>query len=231
MRHLGGSVPGKPSTVRAECKRCGKVVATRVSSYSRTVEDDDPAIPKYEEEFIFAKCSHCAGPLLLRQDDELFSQHGPLEPVLVYPEARRELDIDLLPTAVYNALTEATKCFEAGLYRAANVMCRGALECLCTHLLNQPGWRLLQSLGELHNRGIIDDRLLEWAKSLHLEGNRAAHDYEEKVTAQDAEDVLTFTQAIVDYTVVIRSRFEAYKDRLAKRTAKASKAKQVPRKT
>jgi hypothetical protein len=74
---------------------------------------------------------------------------------------------------------------------------------------------LMQALRQLKDSGVIDDRLFEWSDALRLTGNIAAHGVEFKVAREDAEDVLAFTEAIVDYVFAYRARFEEFKLRRA----------------
>jgi hypothetical protein len=60
---------------------------------------------------------------------------------------------------------------------------------------------------------LIDGGLSEWADGLRLAGNRAAHDVLSEVSWEDARDLIEFTEALLDYVVVFRERFERLKAR------------------
>jgi hypothetical protein len=209
-------------TLAVTCRSCGKVVAEVVGRFSREVRDEDGRFECHEV-YMFARCPHCSGPILTERDvgpyDEIMSE------VTLYPE-RRQADYRV-PEPMRTAFNEACACFESKHYRPAAVMCRGVLEGLCDHLLGSDGqgWRLARSLAELESKGLIEKSLLEWSKSLHLEGNRAAHDFKVAISPEDAEDVFEFTDALLNYIFVVRDRFDAYKERAAKRAgAKTSGA-------
>jgi hypothetical protein len=76
---------------------------------------------------------------------------------------------------------------------------------------------LAAALKEMRDRGLIDGSLFEWADGLRLAGNRAAHNVESDVSWEDAQDLLQFTEAILEYVVVYRERFERFKIRTQSR--------------
>jgi len=95
-------------------------------------------------------------------------------------------------------------------------MSRKCLEAVCK-ILGAKGRDLNARLGELHEAGHIDSRLLDWAHQVRLIGNEAAHDIDVPVTKQDARDVLDFTEAIMIYVFSLTKRFESLKRRRTER--------------
>jgi hypothetical protein len=95
-------------------------------------------------------------------------------------------------------------------------MCRKTLEGLCAEH-NVTGKNLVQALRELKEQNIIEQRLYEWADALRISGNEAAHDVSVTVTAEDARDILEFTNALLEYVFTFRDKFEAFKERQAQR--------------
>jgi len=91
-------------------------------------------------------------------------------------------------------------------------MCRKALELLCAAHGVQAG-SLARSVQQLRDQGVIDGRLYEWADALRIAGNEAAHEPGAGMSGEDARDLLEFTRAIVEYVIVVRDRFERYKQR------------------
>jgi hypothetical protein len=71
-------------------------------------------------------------------------------------------------------------------------------------------------------KGHIEGRLLEWAEALRNFGNEAAHDVGVTISAQDAKDIMTFTEALIEYVFTYRDQFERFKKR---RTAGDTKKK------
>jgi hypothetical protein len=72
---------------------------------------------------------------------------------------------------------------------------------------------LSQSLKELKERGLIEGRLLEWAEALRNFGNEAAHDVGVTIAAQDAKDIIEFTEALIEYVFTYRDQFESFQKR------------------
>jgi hypothetical protein len=62
------------------------------------------------------------------------------------------------------------------------------------------------------SRGLIDQRLYEWAEELRFLRNAGAH-HTGKVSREDAEDAIALTEAMLDYLYVLSARFEKFKAR------------------
>jgi hypothetical protein len=125
-----------------------------------------------------------------------------------------------VPANVASAYAEAQKCFRAGAFTAAAVMCRKTLEGVCA----EHGFRersLATSLLAMKETGAIENRLYEWADALRISGNEAAHGVELSTTAEDASDILDFTSALIEYLFTFRDRFEQFKARRSGRVEKA----------
>ena len=109
-------------------------------------------------------------------------------------------------------------CLRANAYTASAIMCRKTLEAICSeHGATERN--LLASLKKLKDEGVIEHRLYEWADALRIVGNEAAHDVKVQVSAQDARDVLEFTNALLEYTFTFRDKFERFKKRRAEKLA------------
>jgi hypothetical protein len=72
---------------------------------------------------------------------------------------------------------------------------------------------LAPGIKELHAKGVIDARLAAWAEALQKARNLSAHASGEKVSKQDAQDLLDFASAICEYVFVLTRQFEAYMKR------------------
>ena len=72
----------------------------------------------------------------------------------------------------------------------------------------------------MKEEGLIDGRLWEWAETLRAVRNSAAHFTKEPISKQDAEDAVAFTEALLDYLYVLTTRFNALKERRAKKADK-----------
>jgi hypothetical protein len=84
---------------------------------------------------------------------------------------------------------------------------------------------LQQSLVKMKEQGHIDGRLWEWAETLRAVRNAAAHYDSGVITKQDAADSIAFSEALLDYLYVLTARFEALKERRAKKPASTEMSK------
>jgi hypothetical protein len=76
---------------------------------------------------------------------------------------------------------------------------------------------LAEGLKKLQIRGLIDDTLAEWANAMRIIGNEGAHFTGLAVAREDAEDALSFAEALLDHLYVLRKRFAEFQTRLAAR--------------
>jgi Domain of unknown function (DUF4145) len=140
-----------------------------------------------------------------------------------YPPMDRTLQYSV-PDSIRNAFTEARTCFRAKAFIATAIMCRKTLEGICS-AHGTKSKNLAGELKELKDKGVIENRLFEWAEALRTMGNEAAHGVDFIVSREDAEDTLQFTEALIQYVFTYRDRFEEFKKRRAKST---SPSKEVP---
>jgi Domain of unknown function (DUF4145) len=80
-----------------------------------------------------------------------------------------------------------------------------------------------EGLRRLREAKIIDDRLYDWSQQLRAFRNLAAHPEDISISRNDAEDLQTFVNAIVEYVYDLTDRYEEFKERIAVR-AKRKKA-------
>jgi len=188
-----------------ECSRCEAIVdAQELHSYVDT--DPDPEAPPGM--WTFLKCPKCTMPLVTVQVD-LGEGYDP--PTRVYPAKNKELGASI-PKNIRGAFKEASMCMKAKAYTASAIMCRKALEGLCAaHKVKEKNLSL--SLKKLREKGLIEERLFEWAEALRNMGNEAAHDVNVVMNAQDAKDMIEFTEALLEYVFTYRDKFERFKSR------------------
>lgn len=132
----------------------------------------------------------------------------------LYPQEINRVNANL-PKPLKVAYKEASACFKSKAYTATAIMCRKTLEGICVEH-GTKGRNLNSSLKELKDKGIIENRLYEWANALRISGNEAAHDVNITISAEDAGDILEFTNALLEYIFTFRDRFEDFKKRRAK---------------
>jgi hypothetical protein len=141
----------------------------------------------------------------------------------VYPSPPKAFTSYRIPRIVTNSLSEAEKSIQVGAHMAACVMFGRALEGVCRDVLKVVGKKLMLGAGikQLHDRKIIDDRLLDWAEQLQVFRNISAHPDEDfTVSRADAEDLQAFVHAIIEYVYDLTDRYEEFKERLARRAAR-----------
>ncbi|MBI1813557.1 MAG: DUF4145 domain-containing protein [Deltaproteobacteria bacterium] len=196
-----------------ECIRCkARVNADELANF---IGFDNEV--EFDVRYAFLKCPSCETPLLIYQWRPEEGQPWD-SPKRLYPPIRRLSS--QIPNELRRSFREAIRCQESGHYLATALMCRRTLEGICAHHLGTVR-NLSTSLKELHKKNVIDDRLFEWASALRDDGNLAAHDMNARISHEDAEDLVDFSEAILDYVFVLRDRFETYKGRRAKRGKKS----------
>lgn len=181
-----------------------------LGSWHLTPEGDDDWDP---HQWTSARCTTCHSPVLLYQEPE----YGPYAPggwgsyEQVYPPTDRQLPRSV-PQSIRNCFAEAQRCMRSRSYTAAAIMARRVLE----NIRNEQGYEkgtLLNALQKMRDDNKIDPRLYEWADSVREVGNEGAHDTATQISHEDAEEVLRFVEALVDYLYVFRKRHEDFKRR------------------
>lgn len=79
-----------------------------------------------------------------------------------------------VPPAIRSDFAEALRCRWVKAYKATVVLCRRAIQSSCLELKAQ-GRKLVDQIDELGARGIITDKLREFAHEVRLTGNTGAH--------------------------------------------------------
>jgi hypothetical protein len=94
-------------------------------------------------------------------------------------------------------------------------MCRRAVEAVCAQFIERPKrpGNLDTSLRQLLEKKVIDERIYEWSNALRKHGNIGAHATDEKVSRDDAKDVLSFAEAIAEYVIVLNKKFRDFMSR------------------
>ncbi len=81
-------------------------------------------------------------------------------------------------------------------------MCGRTIEGVCNHHSTK-NKTLAGGLKELRENGIIDERLFEWGDELRKHRNIGAHATSEKISKEDAKDLLDFSSAICEYVFTL----------------------------
>ncbi len=205
----------RPERLLVECDRCeAKVNAEYIAQYEAFDEDD-----RLPYRYYFCRCPSCDDPFVAIScnygdpDDESHWE----SPSRYLP--RPERDLHAFPKSITAAYNEARRCFRCRAYTATAVMCRKTVEGICAeHSVAERN--LAASLQKMRDSGVIDARLFQWAEELRLSGNEAAHGVEVTFSQEDAQDILEFTRALLEYIFTFRERFERFQQRRLKREAK-----------
>jgi hypothetical protein len=195
-----------------ECSVCEAFVdGELIADYTR-FDKKSEMTGKYS----FLKCPRCSEPFIVLQVDDgsglEFSNWD--EPRRLYPPV--EMDVSLaIPNSLRTAYDEARACFRAKAYTATAIMCRKTLEGIADE--NKITARnLATALKEMKDKGIIESRLYEWADTLRISGNEAAHGVNSQISRQDTMDILEFTHALLEYVFTFQEKFEQFKKRQSK---------------
>lgn len=195
--------------VLLDCEYCqGAVNAEVVASYEHAGED-------CLSRFIFAKCPGCGTPFVALQENwGSWSEEQHFEDPVKYLPRPKTVSRDV-PKDIAASFTEATDCFtRARAHSATAIMCRKTLQGICVaHSIDRPN--LAHALRQLQDDGHIETRLYDWANELRLSGNEAAHNVAAKLSREDAQDILDFTNALLEYVFTFRDKFDAFKKRRA----------------
>lgn len=193
-----------------ECAVCQAIVdGAEHGSYTFEERHEGEPIGLYVKLHLLS-CPRCQAPAVAFEESDW--QGGPWGyGGRVFPADDKRLGSEI-PEPIRVAHEEARRCFKARAYTATAIMCRKTLEGICVEHGVKVG-NLKSALDGLQKQRIIEGRLFEWADNLRLVGNDAVHDVGVTVSAEDARDVLDFTEALIGYVFTLRDKFEAYKAR------------------
>lgn len=202
-----GSGEKEPVPVAIDCPVCDRPVIAEPVGFTY-FQEDRGGIP---ERWTLLRCPEWH-PMLVVQNlyagIESFNEDPPYR---VHPPQDRHLSRDI-PQTLRDAHEEARKCFNTKAYAATVIMCGRTVEGACKlHGVTQG--MLGAKLKEMKKRGLIDGRLADWADILRGVRNAAAHADDDKISRQDAEDSIAFSEALLDYLYVLSARFDAMKAR------------------
>lgn len=191
-----------------ECTACEALVDGEVIADYTDYDSETGTTGKYS----FLKCPRCYRPFIVVQtDDEGSLDSSWTDPSRLYPPI--EMGVSLaIPTSLRLAYDEAHACFRAKAYTATAIMCRKTLEGIADES-KITARNLATALKEMKEKGIIENRLYEWADALRISGNEAAHGVNSRLSRQDAKDILEFTHAILEYVFTFQEKFEQFKNR------------------
>jgi hypothetical protein len=195
-------------TIVVPCPKCGVQSGDVRGSY----QTSDPETGNQDGYYYaLVECPGCEHPFLTRHSwcwvggPANFDIDGLR---ILYPSAG-ELD-ESVPESVAQSFTETIKTAQAGVPIATAMMCRRTLETICIHL-GATSFNLGAKLTELKTK--IDPKLHEWADQVLRElGNDAAH-IKGDIDAEDAQDAVEFTRALIHNLFTLEKSYEDFKKR------------------
>jgi len=230
----------KVDTFIVDCPWCKAKVAAKLEGVvTKIVRPGDEDGPSGDRLYVGA-CPRCGTPLAGESHQVGWEGQGAewdqwSDVVRVYPKPARTFSSYRIPRTVTDSLAEADKCLQAGAHTAAAAMFGRALEALCMNVLEpgtsaprQPGEApppkkkkimLAEGIQRLRDGKFIDERLYDWSQQLRVFRNLAAHPGEVSISRQDAEDLQTFVNAIVEFIYDLPDRYDEFKTRQAVRTS------------
>lgn len=166
--------------------------------------------------FVLLECKVCQSALLgITELIQTTSENWEWDAASrVWPTPEGDIDWEI-PEIARNSLIEAKTCFKAKAYSACAVMCGRAIEGVCKHHDSKIR-SLAVGLKKLKTDGVIDDRIYQWGEALRENRNLGAHATTDKVTKDDARDLLEFSIAICEYVFVLHEKFKRFQERRAK---------------
>ena len=196
-----------------ECPYCESKVDGLVKGEH---EAYDPHEDPFPFKAVLVQCPVCNNALLGGSD---LVQVGPNEHEWsslnrLWPKQESHVDWDI-PAIARNSLIEARLCYKAKAYSASVVMSGRTLEGVCKHH-SAKNKNLAVGLKELKEKGIIDERLFKWGEELRKHRNIGAHASDEKISKEDAKDLLDFVNAICEYVFVLTEKFNKFMERKSK---------------
>ena len=190
-----------------ECQECNAAVNAEGVGHYEAGDRETPVEYRYS----FLKCPRCASPFLVIRDRLLdIHPRGWSDPILLFP-SQRQADPSL-PKLVREPFQEALTCLRNQTFTAAAMLCRKTLEAICVQHEIRSG-DLKSKLRKLLASDIIDQRLFEWSDALRISGNEAAHNVNVTVDRQEAQDVVDFTHALLEYVFTYRDKFAKFMQR------------------
>jgi Domain of unknown function (DUF4145) len=206
------------------CELCKGFMVAETRGRSGEPSGNDLYEADLVSEDVAMQCETCRRFIVLRRwwseeldYDEEGRPCGTISPgsfLQVWPIVEDRPDY-VTPRVIWQAIVEARRCLQVSAYLAASLMARRAIEMTATDHGFKTG-TLETKVSRMVMASKLSNQLGDWADTVRLVGNAAAHDTDPLARA-DAEDVVELADAIVAYVYTFGSRYTAHKDRRDKR--------------
>ena len=207
----------RPATVNTNCPYCGTSVAFSAGT----------AVLKSDAETVIWKtnCPSCDGSVrffvICKNIEE--ESNDPCDGLCMYPsriDAKKFFDTSELPDRTRTVYVEATRAFDAKLWRSTCSNCRTVLEGIVKQIWPESTpvpnslSQKIRKLAELH---AIPEPLVDLANLLREGGNLAAHLDDAKEPSQSvASAMLDLTTYFLEYVHVLPTKITQLRDRMEK---------------
>jgi hypothetical protein len=142
-------------------------------------------------------CNACHKPVLVLGDG-----------FRIYPTPLPSPSDPYIPDPIRDDLDEAKTCHTVSAWRACAVLARRAIQAAALHKA-ATGAKLADQIADLAAKGVITSDLRECADVVRWVGNDAAHPDGDKVSQQDAEDVLHLAEQFLHVVYVTPAKARA----------------------
>lgn len=189
------------------CRHCERATTLEIVERWWITPSGDEDFEPFEN--ILAKCTGCSMPFVLGRDAVQGHDGWDETPLRqIYPEERKPLP-SYVPASIRDSHDEAIRCIQVRAYTAASLLARRGVEAICA-VHGQTAGNLDTKLKNLQAESVIDRRLYDWSSVIRNLGNAGAHDVEEVLSREDAEDAVAFFEALVNYLYTISQRYERH---------------------
>ncbi len=139
-------------------------------------------------------CNSCEGAVLVRNQGDI-----------IFPGTQPSPSDPRIPDSLRRAMDESKKCASVSCYHAAVVMARRSIEIACVEKGCNPKSNLVQQISCLKSKGLITEMIEQWAAAVRLIGNEGAHNSNEPISKEDAEDCLHLAEQLIHVLYVTPS--------------------------
>lgn len=172
------------------------------------------------ELYFLVRCPSCLGALFGRGVSYMNEDEWELAIAeRLWPEPPSADVAGEIPERARRDIKDAQKALSHGIYSAAAVLCRRALARL---IRKKAGASMIgKGLADLKAKGVIDQRLFDWAEELRKERNLGSLASDDETTKENAQDLVDFTIAIFEYVYAVAEKHEKYVTRRSMVVAKS----------
>lgn len=150
--------------------------------------------------------SHCNADTLAALDGDILEKSQSIE---IFPELHSQSIPESIPDNVKNFYRQAITSLDIGNYDAAGMMFRKTLEIALKSYKPSLTGNLVSRINELGKNHELTPAMVEWANTIRLEGNKAAH--EDFFTEEEANQMKMFCHFTLIYLFTLPSAIEKSK--------------------